>query len=301
MAFKHPSRYIHVGKMGAIRPTVNLANHITVPAGMVWGPRMIPDYQLVYIINGNATMESAGKKLALRPGHCIFYGSHTPHRLAASPLAPLTIASVHFRFDSQSLEPVSPHPYLKACPESDLKLAAVTYIIEVEGIGDLELWPLFDVKGVEGLFTRMAKEFLYQDPGFETILRGYLIQLLGMLIRFQLDNRFRAANESSKIAVAMEAIRNCPAHAWSIPELAAIAGYHPTYFAQLFREATGYAPKHFLVLERIKQAQLLLLQEKSVEVVAEKLGYSSVHYFSRNFKAVTGQTPSEFKLHNQDV
>ncbi|NRF95368.1 helix-turn-helix transcriptional regulator [Paenibacillus frigoriresistens] len=267
---------------------------------MVWGPRTIPDYQLVYIIHGSATMEYAGRKLELRPGHCIFYGSHTPHRLAASPLAPLTIASVHFRFDAQSPEPVSPHPYLKACPESDLQLPAVTYTIEVEGIGDLELWPLFDVKGVEGLFIRMAKEFLHRDPGFEAILRGYLIQLLGSLIRFQLDKRYRAANESSKIAVAVEAIRNRPAHAWSIPELAAIVGYHPTYFAELFREATGYAPKHFLVMERIKQAQLLLLQEKSVEAVAEKLGYSSVHYFSRNFKAVTGRTPSEFKLHNQE-
>jgi AraC-like DNA-binding protein len=127
-----------------------------------------------------------------------------------------------------------------------------------------------------------------------------LIQMLGTLIRFQADKRFRAANEQSKIAVAMEAIRSRPERAWSIPELAALAGYHPTYFAELFREATGYAPKHFLMLERMNQARQLLLQEKSVEAVAEKLGYSSVHYFSRNFKALTGRTPSEFKQRNQE-
>jgi AraC-like DNA-binding protein/mannose-6-phosphate isomerase-like protein (cupin superfamily) len=300
MSSMNQFRNIHVGKMGSIRPTVNLANHITVPAGVVWGPRTIPDYQFVYIVNGSASLEYAGQKLDLRPGHCVFYGSHTPHRLSASQLEPLTIASVHFRFDTESPEPVSPQPYLKACPESDLHLPDVTYTIQVEGIGDVELWALFDVQGVEGLFTRMAKEFLHQELGCEAIMRGYLIQLLGTLIRFQIDKRFRAANERSKIAIAMEAIRSRPAHAWSIPELAALAGYHPTYFAELFREATGYAPKQFLIQERIKQAQLLLLQENSIEAVAEKLGYSSYHYFCRNFKAVTCRTPSEFKKRNQE-
>ncbi|WP_231571187.1 helix-turn-helix domain-containing protein [Gordoniibacillus kamchatkensis] len=144
----------------------------------------------------------------------------------------------------------------------------------------------------------MASEFLHQEAGFELVMRGYLLQLVGTLIRFQRDKRFRAERERSKIAAAVEAIRSRPAHAWTIPELAALAGYHPTYFAELFREATGYAPKHYLVLERVKQAQQLLLREASVEAVAVKLGYSSVHYFCRNFKAVTGQTPTEFRRRN---
>ncbi len=143
----------------------------------------------------------------------------------------------------------------------------------------MQLWHFYDVKGLEGHFVRLAQEFLHQAPGHGIVMRGYLLQLLGTLIRFQLDKRFRAANERGKIAAAVEAIRNQPAHAWTIPKLAALAGYHPTYFAELFREATGYTPKHYLVLERIKQAKQMLLQEKSVEAVALKLGYSSVHYF----------------------
>ncbi|UUZ79806.1 AraC family transcriptional regulator [Paenibacillus sp. P26] len=191
-----------------------------------------------------------------------------------------------------------PIPEIKPCPEEELEKPAPLYMVHAEGIGDVELRPFYDVQGLEGHFVRLASEFLHQEPGYEIIMRGYMLQSLGTLIRFQLDKRFRAASERSKIAKAVEAIRNRPAHAWTIPELASLSGYHPTYFAELFREATGYTPKHYLVLERIKQAQRLLLREKSVEAVALKLGYSSVHYFCRNFKAVTGLTPTEFKQRN---
>ncbi len=63
---------LSVGDLGSIRPTVNFANYITAPAGYVWGPRTIPDYQLVYIVEGGATFEYSGQKLQLAPGNCIF-------------------------------------------------------------------------------------------------------------------------------------------------------------------------------------------------------------------------------------
>ncbi|UUZ94050.1 AraC family ligand binding domain-containing protein [Paenibacillus sp. P25] len=99
---------VNVGTIGGLRPTVNYANYFTAPAGRHWGPRKIPDYQLVYIAEGSATLEYSGRKLQLEPGHCIFYGPYTPHRLAVSPLKPLTLSSVHFSWDAESDQPVSP-------------------------------------------------------------------------------------------------------------------------------------------------------------------------------------------------
>ncbi|WP_376774375.1 helix-turn-helix domain-containing protein [Paenibacillus eucommiae] len=54
----------------------------------------------------------------------------------------------------------------------------------------------------------------------------------------------------------------------------------------------------YLILERIRKAKLYLLEADSVEKVAERLGYTSIHYFSRNFKEVTGFTPTRFKQHS---
>ncbi|MDD9271374.1 AraC family transcriptional regulator [Paenibacillus sp. GCM10023248] len=288
----------HLGSLGNLRPTVNFANYFQSPAGTFWGPRTIPDCQLILVVSGAATFEFAGKCLHLLPGSCLFYGADTPHRLAISSEGPSTLGSIHFSWDSASSEAVHPEPRIVMHSRGSLAQPARTYSVHVEGHGDVDLWNFYEVTQLEGLFARIAKEYLHQEPGYGAIARGYLIQILTTLLRYQIDKRFRAAGEHSKIAAAIEAIHKETSRNWTTPELAAICGYHPTYFAELFREATGYAPKHYLILERVKQAQLLLLHEQSIEAVAMQLGYSSIHYFCRNFKAVTGLTPTEFKQRN---
>ncbi|WJH34343.1 AraC family transcriptional regulator [Paenibacillus sp. CC-CFT747] len=284
-----------VGRLGDLRPTVNFANYITVPPGRVWGPRINPDSQLVYIVSGGATLELAGRLIEAAPGHCLFYGSETPHRLSAQANEPLTLSSIHFSWNAPSLEPRHPVPGIRDCREEDLSLPAKAYEVEVEGSGPAVMQHLYDRKGLEPLFHELAKEFIEEAPGAGAAMRGLLVQLLVTLLRYQLDKRFRAASGSSKIADALEAVEKDPAYPWTIPELASLTGYHPTYFAELFRETTGLTPKHYLIRERIRQAQLLLSREPSIEEVAAKLGYSSIHYFCRNFKAVTGLTPSQFR------
>lgn len=288
----------HLGSLGNLRPTVNFSNYFQAPAGTFWGPRTIPDCQLILVVSGSANFEFAGKCLNLLPGNCLFYGSDTPHRLAISSDGPSLLGSIHFSWDSASTEAIHPEPTIILHTREQLVRPAKTYTVHVEGHGDVDMWHFYEFTQLESLFARIAKEFVHQEPGYGSIARGYLIQILTSLLRYQMDKRFRAATEHSKIASSIEAIQQDASRNWSTPELAAISGYHPTYFAELFREATGYAPKHYLVLERVKQAQLLLLHEPTIEAVAMKLGYSSIHYFCRNFKAVTGLTPTEFKQRN---
>ncbi len=40
--------------------------------------------------------------------------------------------------------------------------------------------------------------------------------------------------------------------------------------------------------------QLIRTEQMNFTQISEKLGYSSIHYFSRQFKKVTGMTPSEY-------
>ena len=78
-------------------------------------------------------------------------------------------------------------------------------------------------------------------------------------------------------------------------ELAALCGYHAIYFSSLFRKCTGDNPKQYLISQRIRKAKFHLLSGEKMEAIAERLGYASVHYFSRNFKEETGLTPTELK------
>jgi AraC-like DNA-binding protein len=133
-------------------------------------------------------------------------------------------------------------------------------------------------------------------------LRGMLIHLLTEILRNNMYGYDLASSERRKITPALEAIRKQPDKVWTTLELAEMTGFHPTYFASLFRKIVGHPPKHYIVLERIRHAKMLLLrQEDKIETISRQLGYTSVHYFCRNFKQITGFTPSEFKRRNFEL
>jgi AraC-like DNA-binding protein len=72
--------------------------------------------------------------------------------------------------------------------------------------------------------------------------------------------------------------------------------YDYTYLANLFSSVKGITIQEFIILHKIEKAkELILYDELSLTDIAFKLNYSSVAHFSRQFKKVTGLTPSYFK------
>lgn len=63
----------------------------------------------------------------------------------------------------------------------------------------------------------------------------------------------------------------------------------------LFKKNLNMAPKQYINEEKMNLAQHMILEEKyPITEIAFKLGFSSIHYFSRKFKNRFGLAPSEF-------
>lgn len=63
----------------------------------------------------------------------------------------------------------------------------------------------------------------------------------------------------------------------------------------LFKKNLNMAPKQYINEEKMNLAQHMILEEKyPITEIAFKLGFSSIHYFSRKFKSRFGLAPSEF-------
>ena len=72
--------------------------------------------------------------------------------------------------------------------------------------------------------------------------------------------------------------------------------YDYNYLSNLFSSVEAVTIEQFLINQRIEKAkELLLYDELNLTEISHRLGYSSLAHLSRQFKKVTGLTPSHFK------
>ena len=69
-----------------------------------------------------------------------------------------------------------------------------------------------------------------------------------------------------------------------------------THLSNLFSTVEGVTIEQYFINQKIeKTRELLVYDELTLTEIADRLGYSSVAHLSRQFKKVTGMTPSQFK------
>lgn len=76
-----------------------------------------------------------------------------------------------------------------------------------------------------------------------------------------------------------------------LADMAAAAGLTRMHFAAQFRSATGMRPRDYLLTQRIKRAQLLLMDDHaSITEVAFSVGFENQAHFSTVFRRLTGES-----------
>lgn len=82
----------------------------------------------------------------------------------------------------------------------------------------------------------------------------------------------------------------------NLQDMADAAGLSRMHFAAQFRAATGFRPHEYLLLKRIEQAKIALVQGRMPLVeVAFSVGFNAQAHFSTVFKRFTGKSPAQWK------
>ncbi len=87
-----------------------------------------------------------------------------------------------------------------------------------------------------------------------------------------------------------------PERDWSIRSMSEILYVSETYFQELYRNMFGISCGADIINARVKYAMGLLAETgKPITETARLCGYNSPAHFARQFKAVTGFTPTEYR------
>ena len=164
---------------------------------------------------------------------------------------------------------------------------SVSYVppFEVTRVRSLDLAQSMMVEVVRGSTERPA------------LAAQVLATLLEVLIQDHNDESLASQGRHHGLVHSLAAkIREEPGRSWKIGEMAAKAGYAPDHFSRIFRDVMGQRPQSYILNARISRAQQLLKETHlSIGEIAQALGFRDVFYFSRQFRAFSGQPPSAFR------
>ena len=83
----------------------------------------------------------------------------------------------------------------------------------------------------------------------------------------------------------------------AMQDAAAALRYSDAYFCKLFKQCFKVNFSAYLNEYRVNKARQLILDPRlSLKDIGAAVGYSDANYFTRVFKRLTGQTPSEYRM-----
>ncbi|HEX6331903.1 MAG TPA: AraC family transcriptional regulator [Actinomycetota bacterium] len=107
----------------------------------------------------------------------------------------------------------------------------------------------------------------------------------------------RATEENNRrLLRARDAMDRTYAEPLDVPALARIAHVSEAHFIRTFRATFGETPHRYLQRRRVERAMFLLRSTpRSVTEICLDVGFTSLGTFSRTFREIVGESPSEHR------
>lgn len=151
------------------------------------------------------------------------------------------------------------------------------------------------------LIELLAEECAVDRPGKDLMLRRMLEALLIEALRWQSVAKDGAVSGLLKgmrdpaLARALQAMHGNVRAGWTVAGLAGIAGMSRSAFSARFGEVMGCAPIEYLARWRMAIAKEALTQgDKSLDRIADEIGFESASAFSTAFRRRLGCPPGRF-------
>ncbi len=287
-----------------ILPLVQPSTYATggLSAGGDWGVHfpahgMIKCYS---VVRGECwlTVENVAEPIRLQTGSCLLLPQGWPFSLTSGLSQPLKlweILSQQERYNG----------ILPVTPGDDFLILGSHFRLEGDARFLLDALPPVVLlesetqrKSLRWAVDRLLHEMRDPQPGSTLIAQQIAYTMLVEALRLHVSEDVEksqgwlTALADARLRAALSSIHQEPARAWTLADMAHVAGMSRTAFAQLFREKVGRPPMEYLTHWRmILAAKRLKEPKESVSSVASAVGYKSESAFSAAFRRMRGSSP----------
>ncbi|WP_042166998.1 helix-turn-helix domain-containing protein [Paenibacillus gorillae] len=279
--------------LNELKPYVGDSMRYLYEGGLNEKLRVCNVYAFHLFVDGPGEMEVNGKLYPIDRRTLIFLRPGEPHAFHVQKGQPLSSYNLYCDMWEGAPNPVSlnrmfvhaPEPFAfdtrsvtEPCPELD----------SLPSRFSLQPYPwLFDS------FVTLAKQFddtrYYHAELVNSLLYAWMLSWYNVIHTHQ-PSDFR-------IVKLLAQLDEHPETRASVEEWSAMCGLKRSYFHSLFLRETGFTPnayRHRLLMKRA--AHLLVETNFSVTAISERLGYTSIHPFTRHFSAFHGVSPRAYRF-----
>lgn len=236
--------------------------------------------EITYVISGKATMYTGNEVQKISKGQVHFVKKGTSHRICAD-------ADNNFRYICIGYSP-------------NIGYEPAKEILSVLNTKDTFI--ANDTGNIRILSEMLINESYSKDIYNTIMINAYMVQIITEMCRLlngiskKSGNKYQNTYSGLAIYHALRYIDRNYLEIESIKEISEKLSYSEYYLAHVFKEKIGMSIKQYITEKKIAEAcNLIKNSNLSVNEIAEKLGYSNAHSFSRNFKKITGLSPSAYK------
>ena len=243
------------------------------------------DSRVIYIITGDIMATVGGERVGhLTPGTLLYIPAGVAYKLKSKYFKAAVIT-----FDFTDVDPL-PEERMSPVPMADFD-ASLCHNTDIEPPFD-KYFKIDDIEGDRELFERMCNIF--------TSAEGCYRARVSAMFKLEILKLLETVDDGALPARMVEEldayIRENSGDEISNTEIGAIFGYHPFYVSRILKERKGMTLRQYIIAYRIKAAKRLLqFSARTVNEIAEELGFTDASYFTKVFKGEVGETPKEYR------
>jgi AraC family transcriptional regulator len=243
----------------------------TYPAGASYGPRVLQDYEFVWMLDGHAEYHRGNQTIDAPAGSVVLCRPGTTDAFQWDRHGRTRHGFFHFPIHAVPADwpPSDTWPVVRLLPPNDL------------------VRPLF-----RHLLTWQGREDAAQ-------CRLTIAHLLSVFVSGQTATGPDASPEwpepvARAFVFLRRALADAPARALTLTHLADAACVTPEHLCRLFRVSVGHSPLETVRLTRLEYAAGLLTRSNyTVSEISALCGFANPFHFSRAFKRVYGLAPTQ--------